>query len=133
MERTQIDRWSGRYPLAGFALCVAQATSLAGHQVATAAQNEPEEVVVTSLRIRQNPVEMTAADIDCSGEISIADSLQSSWTPPIFEQQLQRAPGVDNLLDEDPPPCLSCDFNNCDGTLYPEPGRFFHARAAINF
>ncbi|MBL8270153.1 TonB-dependent receptor plug domain-containing protein [Steroidobacter sp.] len=59
--------------------------------------------------------------------------LQLSWTPPIFDQQLQLAVGVNNALDEDPPPCLSCDLNNYDGTLYPVPGRFFHARAALKF
>ncbi len=59
--------------------------------------------------------------------------LQLSWTPPVFDQQLQIAVGVNNLLDEDPPPCLSCDLNNYDGTLYPVPGRFFHARAALKF
>ncbi|MDY6946969.1 MAG: TonB-dependent receptor [Pseudomonadota bacterium] len=59
--------------------------------------------------------------------------LQLSWTPPVFDQQLQVAVGVNNLLDEDPPPCLSCDLNNYDGTLYPVPGRFFHARAAFKF
>lgn len=59
--------------------------------------------------------------------------LQLSWTPPIFDRQLQVAVGVNNVLDEDPPPCLSCDLNNYDGTLYPVPGRFFHARAALKF
>lgn len=59
--------------------------------------------------------------------------LQVSWTPALFDRQLQLAVGVNNLLDEDPPPCLSCDLNNYDGTLYPVPGRFFHARAALKF
>ena len=59
--------------------------------------------------------------------------LQLSWTPPMFDQKLQLAVGVNNVLDEDPPPCLSCDLNNYDGTLYPVPGRFFHARAALKF
>jgi iron complex outermembrane receptor protein len=59
--------------------------------------------------------------------------VQLSWTPSTFDQQLQLALGVNNVLDEDPPPCLSCDLNNYDGTLYPVPGRFFHARAALKF
>ncbi len=63
----------------------------------------------------------------------IYTDLQLSWTPAVFDQQLQLAVGVNNLLDEDPPPCLSCDLNNYDGTLYPVPGRFFHARAALKF
>lgn len=59
--------------------------------------------------------------------------LRLSWTPPILDQQLQLAIGINNVLDEDPPPCLSCDLNNFDGTIYPVPGRFFHARAALKF
>jgi iron complex outermembrane receptor protein len=59
--------------------------------------------------------------------------LQVSWTPPAFDQQLQLALGVNNILDEDPPPCRACDLNNYDGTLYPVPGRYIHARAAIKF
>jgi iron complex outermembrane receptor protein len=63
----------------------------------------------------------------------IYTDLQVSWTPPVFDRQLQVAIGINNLLDEDPPPCLSCDLNNYDGTLYPVPGRYFHARAALKF
>ncbi|HEX7115258.1 MAG TPA: TonB-dependent receptor [Steroidobacter sp.] len=59
--------------------------------------------------------------------------LRVSWRPPMFDQQLELALGVNNILDEDPPPCLSCDLNNYDGTLYPVPGRFIHARASITF
>ena len=63
----------------------------------------------------------------------IFTDLQVSWTPPIFDRQLQVSLGVNNVLDEDPPPCLSCDLNNFEGTLYPVPGRYFHARAALKF
>jgi iron complex outermembrane receptor protein len=56
-----------------------------------------------------------------------------SWAPKLFDQDVQLAIGINNILDEDPPPCLSCDLNNYDGTLYPVPGRFIHARAAIKF
>lgn len=66
-------------------------------------------------------------------EEKIYTDLRVSWSPAMFDQQLQLALGVNNLLDEDPPPCLSCDANNYDGTIYPVPGRFFHARAALKF
>lgn len=59
--------------------------------------------------------------------------LQVAWSPALFDQQVQLALGVNNILDEDPPPCLSCDLNNYDGTIYPVPGRFIHARVAIKF
>ena len=58
-------------------LCILQATCI------QAAESEAEEVIVTGSRIRQNPVERTApvqtataADIDRSGEVSVADYLQ---------------------------------------------------------
>lgn len=59
--------------------------------------------------------------------------LQVAWTPSLWDQQVQLAIGINNVLDEDPPPCRACDINNYDGTLYPVPGRFIHARAAIKF
>src|SRR5690349_383634 len=82
METNQIERLSRRHawmlPLA----CVVQATCMISSP-ASAAQNEPEEVIVTGSRIRQNPVDRTAplqttsaADIARSGEISVADYLQ---------------------------------------------------------
>ena len=67
-----------RYALFASA-CLIPATCI---QPALAAE-EPEEVIVTGSRIRQSPVERaapvqtaTAADIDRSGEISVADYLQ---------------------------------------------------------
>ena len=67
-----------RYALFASA-CLIPATCI---QVAQAAE-QPEEVIVTGSRIRQSPVERaapvqtaTSADIDRSGEISVADYLQ---------------------------------------------------------
>lgn len=59
--------------------------------------------------------------------------LQVAWTLPYFDQKMQVALGINNVLDEDPPPCRACDLNNYDGTIYPVPGRYIHARAAIKF
>lgn len=59
--------------------------------------------------------------------------LRVSWRPPIFDERAELALGVNNILDEDPPPCRSCDLNSYDGTLYPISGRFVHARAAVRF
>src|SRR5688500_16279751 len=82
MERRKIDRWSVRHLSATAGVCVAQATLMVCSSSAWAGE-QPEEVVVTGSRIRQNPVESvaplqtaTAADIDRSGEISVADYLQ---------------------------------------------------------
>jgi len=59
--------------------------------------------------------------------------VQVAWTPTFFDQQVQLALGINNVLDEDPPPCRACDLNNYDGTVYPVPGRYIHARPAIKF
>lgn len=36
--------------------------------------------------------------------------------------------GVQNLLDQDPPLCTTCDLNNFDGTIHATPGRFFYGQ-----
>ncbi len=79
-----------RYALFASA-CLIPATCI---QPAFAAE-EPEEVIVTGSRIRQSPVERaapvqtaTAADIDRSGEISVADYLQRL---PISGSAINRA------------------------------------------
>jgi len=59
--------------------------------------------------------------------------LQVAWSPTLWDQAVQFALGINNILDEDPPPCRACDLNNYDGTIYPIPGRYIHARAAIKF
>lgn len=56
-----------------------------------------------------------------------------AWTPALFENETEFAIGINNVLDEDPPPCRSCDLNSFDGTLYPIPGRYVHARLAVRF
>ena len=58
---------------------------------------------------------------------------QVTWSPAAFDDKAQFSLGVNNILDEDPPPCFSCDLNNYDGTIYPVPGRFVHARAQVKF
>jgi iron complex outermembrane receptor protein len=55
------------------------------------------------------------------------------WTPPVFEDRATIGVGVNNLFDEDPPVCFSCDLNSYDGTVYPIPGRFFYVRAGVRF
>jgi iron complex outermembrane recepter protein len=59
--------------------------------------------------------------------------IQVSWSPSFFDNKTQFSIGINNVLDEDPPPCFSCDLNNYDGTIYPVPGMFVHARAEVKF
>jgi iron complex outermembrane receptor protein len=80
----------------------------------------------------QNLCSDPAANID-ELESKVYADLQVAWSPSLWNQQVQFALGINNILDEDPPPCRACDLNNYDGTIYPVPGRYIHARAAIKF
>ncbi|HEY0684158.1 MAG TPA: TonB-dependent receptor [Steroidobacter sp.] len=105
-------------------------TSLTLRYLSDLTETCPQSVIDNELveELCSNPARLTN-----EMESKVYTDLRVSWTPPVFDQQLQLAVGVNNLLDEDPPPCLSCDLNNYDGTLYPVPGRYFHARAALKF
>ncbi|MEX2151642.1 MAG: TonB-dependent receptor [Steroidobacteraceae bacterium] len=58
--------------------------------------------------------------------------LQANWTPSNFlGGGWTFTAGVNNLLDESPPICFSCDLNSLDGTLYPIGGQFLYLRATF--
>jgi iron complex outermembrane receptor protein len=58
--------------------------------------------------------------------------LQFSWAPEeLFGGGWSFSIGVNNLLDEEPPICFSCDLNSLDGTIYPIAGQFWYVRAAF--
>jgi len=58
--------------------------------------------------------------------------LQVSWAPEdLFGGGWSFALGVNNLLDEEPPICFSCDLNSLDGTIYPISGAFWYVRVAF--
>lgn len=57
---------------------------------------------------------------------------QVLWKPSGIEG-LSVALGVNNLLDEDPPACQTCDLNNFDGTIHHVPGRFLYGRVGVRF
>jgi iron complex outermembrane receptor protein len=55
---------------------------------------------------------------------------QVSWTPSGLQDGAWTfSLGVNNLFDERPPICYSCDLNSLDGTLYPLGGQFWYFRA----
>ena len=55
---------------------------------------------------------------------------QVSWTPTGLQDGAWTfSLGVNNLFDERPPICYSCDLNSLDGTLYPLGGQFWYLRA----
>ncbi|MGH8243606.1 MAG: TonB-dependent receptor, partial [Steroidobacteraceae bacterium] len=58
--------------------------------------------------------------------------LQFGWQPEnLFGGGWSFAVGVQNLTDESPPICFSCDLNSLDGTIYPIAGQFWYVRAAL--
>jgi iron complex outermembrane receptor protein len=58
--------------------------------------------------------------------------MQVSWQPSAFQDgNWTFTVGVNNLLDEGPPICYSCDLNSLDGTLYPIGGQFWYLRANL--
>lgn len=55
--------------------------------------------------------------------------LQVAWAPEeMFGGGWNFAVGVQNLTDEKPPVCFSCDLNSLDGTIYPIEGQFWYVR-----
>jgi len=58
--------------------------------------------------------------------------LQFGWQPEdLFGGGWSFAVGVQNLTDEEPPICFSCDLNSLDGTIYPIAGQFWYLRVAF--
>jgi iron complex outermembrane receptor protein len=58
--------------------------------------------------------------------------LQGTWSPAKLPGW-QFAVGVNNLFDEDPPDCFSCELNGFDGSTYDIPGMFWYARVVAHF
>jgi iron complex outermembrane receptor protein len=69
----------------------------------------------------------TAANNNKMGARTYVDA-QLRWTPSFLTNGLQLALGANNLLDQDPPGCLSCDLNSFDPNVYDVPGRFIYFR-----
>jgi iron complex outermembrane receptor protein len=58
--------------------------------------------------------------------------LQVAWQPAdLFGGGWTFALGVQNLTDEEPPICFSCDLNSLDGTIYPIASPFWYIRASF--
>jgi iron complex outermembrane receptor protein len=62
----------------------------------------------------------------------IYTDMQVSWNPSTFNDgRWTFSAGVNNLLNEKPPVCFSCDLNSMDGTLYAIAGQFWYLRAVF--
>lgn len=58
--------------------------------------------------------------------------LRVTWRAPM-ERVVAITAGVNNLLDKDPPVCLSCSLNGYDPSLYDLPGRFGYVQTEFRF
>jgi len=68
-------------------------------------------------------------DTNKLGSVIYTD-IQASWNPSDFNQgRWTFSAGVNNLFNEKPPICYSCDLNSLDGTLYAIAGQFWYLRA----
>ena len=59
--------------------------------------------------------------------------IQGSWTPAGLGGGWTFTLGVNNVLDEDPPFCFSCELNSFDGSAYDIPGMFWYGRVVARF
>jgi iron complex outermembrane receptor protein len=67
-------------------------------------------------------------DTNKLGSVIYTD-LQASWTPSNLNNGgWTFSAGVNNLFNEKPPICYSCDLNSLDGTLYAIAGQFWYLR-----
>jgi iron complex outermembrane receptor protein len=72
-----------------------------------------------------------APDTNKLGSVTYVDT-QVNWSPSNFlDGRWTFSIGIDNLFDEEPPVCFSCDLNSYDGTLYEVGGQFWYLRAAL--
>jgi iron complex outermembrane receptor protein len=68
-------------------------------------------------------------DTNKLGSVLYTD-VQLSWNPSGFNNgNWTFTAGVNNLFNEKPPICYSCDLNSLDGTLYAIAGQFWYLRA----
>src|SRR5687768_6471280 len=58
---------------------------------------------------------------------------QVSWLPTVLDERLTITLGVNNILNQAPPPCYSCALNGFDQTTYDVPGVFGYLRAGYRF
>jgi iron complex outermembrane receptor protein len=70
-------------------------------------------------------------DTNKLGSVIYTD-IQASWNPSNFNDgNWTFTAGVNNLFNEKPPICFSCDLNSLDGTLYAIAGQFWYLRATF--
>ena len=59
--------------------------------------------------------------------------VQFSWATVTPAGDLKLSVGINNLLDQDPPECVSCSLNGYDAGTYDIPGQFGYLQAKLGF
>ncbi len=58
--------------------------------------------------------------------------VRASWQVP-GDYDLTLTAGINNLLDEDPPVCVSCSLNGYDASVYDLPGQFAYLQIGLRY
>lgn len=62
----------------------------------------------------------------------IVGDIQATWSPELYGRRFALTVGINNVTDTEPPPCLTCQLNGFDATLYDIPGQFGFVRLRVN-
>ena len=57
------------------------------------------------------------------------NDVQVAWSNPLGATGLRLSFGINNVLDEDAPECVTCSLNGYDAGTYELPGRFYYMQA----
>ncbi|HYE52685.1 MAG TPA: TonB-dependent receptor [Azospirillaceae bacterium] len=80
----------------------------------------------TGLCSRPNQADLTNSE-NVLGT-TVYNDVQVTWRPAMWDEKFYVTLGVNNLFDEDPPNCYSCQLNGMDQSTYDIPGMFGYAR-----
>ncbi len=65
-------------------------------------------------------------------DATLYHDLRAVWQLP-GQRDMTLTAGINNLLDEDPPVCLSCSLNGYDASLYDLPGQFAYLQMNLRY
>ena len=58
--------------------------------------------------------------------------IRANWQVP-GDLDLNLSFGINNLLDKDPPVCVSCSLNGYDASVYDLPGQFAYLQVGLHY
>jgi len=91
--------------------------------------NSPDSL--TNQGLCSNPDNAENANSTNVLDDTFTHDVQFAYDTKVLERDLTLSVGVQNLFDEDPPACTSCDLNGYDPGTYQPQGRFIYFRGVI--